>query len=181
MVPTSFCCNSYLETNIIDVKMPQKDSKRGVHLWLVLWKAYAALERHAARSIAELKLGYSDFAVLEALLHKGPTAVNAIGAKVNLTSGSISVAVDRLEQRGLVERRSDKEDRRARIVHLTPAGRGLIERAFACHAEAMESATSALSPDEREQAIALLRRLGRSAEIQNRPELNRARAGKRQS
>src|SRR5437660_12224509 len=106
--------------------MHQKDSTSGVHLWLVLWKTYAALQRHALESLADLGLGYSDFAILELLLHKGPTPVNTIGTKVNLTTGSISVAVDRLEQRGLVERRPDPEDRRARVVHLTAAGRKLI-------------------------------------------------------
>src|ERR1051326_4065991 len=135
--------------------MPQKDSTSGVHLWLVLWKAYAALERHALKSIAELGLGYSDFAILELLLHKGPTPVNTIGTKVNLTTGSTSVAVDRLEARSLVERRADPEDRRARVVHWTAAGRNLIGQAFACHAVAMERATSGLSEAERERAIAL--------------------------
>lgn len=36
--------------------------------------------------------------VLEALLHKGPLPVNALGEKVLLTSGSITTAVDRLER-----------------------------------------------------------------------------------
>jgi len=61
----------------------------------------------------------SDFAVLEALLHKGPLPVNEIGKKVLLTSGSITVAVDRLETKGLVERRAHGTDRQARMVHLT--------------------------------------------------------------
>lgn len=143
--------------------MSAKKTEAGVHLWLILWKAYAALQQHALRSIESLGLGYSGFAILELLLHKGPTPVNTIGAKVNLTSGSISVAVDRLEQRGLVERRADPGDRRARVVHLTPAGRQLIKQAFACHAGAMEQATSGLSAGERKQAIALLRKLGTSA------------------
>ena len=59
--------------------------------------------------------------------------VNAIGALVRLTSGSITAAVDRLERKGLVERRNDPEDRRARMVHLTEAGRKLIACAFADH------------------------------------------------
>jgi MarR family 2-MHQ and catechol resistance regulon transcriptional repressor len=110
-----------------------------------------------------LGLGLSGFAALEALLHKGPLPVNAIGAKVGLTSGSISVAVDRLVEKGLVERRGDSADRRTRLVHLTPKGRALIERAFAGHAEAMERATSGLTARERAQAIALLKKLGTAA------------------
>ena len=54
----------------------------------------------------------SDFAVLEALLHNGPLPVNESGKEVLLTSGSITVAVDRLETKGLVERRASGADRR---------------------------------------------------------------------
>jgi MarR family 2-MHQ and catechol resistance regulon transcriptional repressor len=135
----------------------------GVHLWLVLWKAFDALQEHALGNIASLGLGLSDFAILEVLLHKGSMAVNTIGSRVRLTSGSISVAIDRLEAKGLVERRNDPADRRARVVHLTKEGRKLIECAFAAHAAAMEEATSALSVQERVRAIALLKKLGTGA------------------
>jgi MarR family 2-MHQ and catechol resistance regulon transcriptional repressor len=132
----------------------------GLRLWLILWKAHDTLREHAERHIASLKLGFSDFAVLEVLLHKGPTPVNTIGELVNLTSGSITIAVDRLEKKGLVERRNDTSDRRARVVHLTPAGDKLIRCAFADHEAAMERATSGLTPEERAQATALLKKLG---------------------
>jgi MarR family 2-MHQ and catechol resistance regulon transcriptional repressor len=134
------------------------------HLWLLLWRAYDAVREHAARHIASLGLGFSDFAVLECLLHKGPLPVNTIGAKVRLTSGSITAAVDRLERKGMVERRNDPADRRARIVHLTADGRKAISSAFAEHESAMERASSALTPAERERAADLLRKLGLTAQ-----------------
>lgn len=136
----------------------------GIHLWLVLWKSSRALERHAIRNVEAAGLGRSDFGVLEALLHKGPLPVNILGAKVLLTSGSITTAVDRLEHQGLVKRGSHAVDRRARIVHLTPAGRKLVRRLFTGHQKAMEQAASALSPPERAVLIRLLRKLGRAAE-----------------
>jgi MarR family 2-MHQ and catechol resistance regulon transcriptional repressor len=135
-----------------------------VHLWLILWKAYDTLREHAERHIRSLGLGRSDFGVLEVLLHKGPMPVNAIGSVVRLTSGSITVAVDRLVRKGLVERRNDPEDRRARVVHLTAQGRKLIECAFADHEAAMERATSGLTPVERREAAALLKKLGLQAQ-----------------
>jgi len=144
----------------------------GVHLWLVLWKAYDALRAHAERHIESLGLGLSDFAVLEELLHKGPLPVNTIGSLIRLTSGSITAAVDRLENKHLVERRNDPGDRRARLVHLTPAGQELISRAFDDHEAAMEQATSGLSAGERVEAIELLRKLGRAAQ-----EMSEAKAG----
>src|SRR3989475_10489774 len=106
----------------------------GVHVFLVLWKAARALEAYAEKSISELEMCGSDFAVLEALLHKGPLPINEIGKKVLLTSGSITVAVDRLGTKGVVERRAHGTDRRARVVHLTKAGRKLIMRVYADHA-----------------------------------------------
>jgi MarR family 2-MHQ and catechol resistance regulon transcriptional repressor len=135
----------------------------GVHLWLVLWKAYQALLCHAERHIHSLGLGFSDFAVLEVLLHKGPAPVNRIGELVHLTSGSITAAIDRLERKSLVARGADPADRRARVVHLTEAGRTLIECAFRDHALAMETAASGLSAAERGAAVALLKKLGLSA------------------
>ena len=136
----------------------------GVHVFLVLWKAVRAAEGYAEKSIAELEMCGSDFAVLEALLHKGPLPVNEIGKKVLLTSGSITVAVDRLEKKGLVARRAHGTDRRARIVHLTNAGRKLITRIYADHAADMERLASAsLTRPERKTLIGLLKKIGYQA------------------
>ena len=133
----------------------------GVHLFLVLWKAARAVEDYGEKSISELKMCGSDFAVLEALLHKGPLPVNEIGKKILLTSGSITIAVDRLETKGLVQRRASGTDRRARIIHLTRDGRRLITRAYADHAADMERLVSAsLTKVERESLIRLLKKIG---------------------
>jgi len=136
----------------------------GVHVFLVLWKAARAVETYAENSIAESEMCGSDFAVLEALLHKGPLPINEIGKKVLLTSGSITVAVDRLESKGLVERCSSGTDRRARIVHLTKEGRELITRVYADHASDMERlAAASLNRAERETLIRLLKKIGYEA------------------
>ena len=136
----------------------------GVHVFLVLWKAARALHAYAEKSVSRLEMCGSDFAVLEALLHKGPLPVNEIGKKVLLTSGSITVAVDRLETKGLVERRAHGTDRRARIVHLTKEGRKLIARAYADHAADMERLASAsLTRAERKTLISLLKKIGYQA------------------
>src|SRR5882724_4925298 len=135
----------------------------GVHLWLVFMKAFQALIPHAAWSIKRTELGDSDFRVLEALLHKGPLPVNTIGPKVWLTSGSISVAVDRLARKALVKRRNT-DDRRVRLVELTAKGRALITKTFREHAAAMEEAASVLSTEERLMLLRLLNKLGKGGE-----------------
>jgi MarR family 2-MHQ and catechol resistance regulon transcriptional repressor len=135
----------------------------GIHLWLILWKAYEACRAHAFRSIEKLGFCYSDFAVLECLLHKGPLPVNTVGPKVSLTSGSITTAVDRLESRGLVERKDSKTDRRARIVSLTPEGRRLIKAHFEKHERDMEEIAKTLSEKERKTLTELLKKYGMAA------------------
>lgn len=142
----------------------------GVHVWLVIWKAAQAVEAYAKRSIGGSELCGSDFAVLEALLHKGALPVNEIGRKVLLTSGSITVAIDRLEAKGLVERRASAGDRRARIVHLTVEGRKLIKRAYAGHAADMERLASELSAGERATLIRLLKKIGYKAAAESKRE-----------
>ncbi len=135
-----------------------------VHTWVILWKAARSIESSARKNIDSLGLGLSDFAVLEVLLHKGPLPVNTIGAKIMLTSGSVTTAIDRLEKRGLVARGSDASDRRTRIVHLTSPGRKLIECAFAAHARGMEEIFSPLAAKDRATLVRLLKKVGQYAE-----------------
>jgi len=135
----------------------------GTHLWLVLMKAHRTLERLATRSIELSEVGLSDFAVMEMLLHKGPQPVNEIGRRVELTSGAITTAVDRLESRGLVTREAHPSDRRARIVRLTVTGEAQAAKIFAGHKAAMDLAASGLSKTERATLIELLKKVGTSA------------------
>src|SRR6266446_6863458 len=121
----------------------------GTHLWLVMMKAHRALERLAIQSIESSEVGLSDFAVMEMLLHKGPQPVNQIGRRVELTSGAITTAVDRLESLGLVTREAHPSDRRARIVRLTTAGKKQAAKIFARHKTVMNLAASGLSRTER--------------------------------
>jgi len=170
--------DSHLYFKYLGIKVNRKASRKevavakleslsggsGVHVFLVLWKAARAVEAYAEKSITDLEMCGSDFAVLEALLHKGPLPVNEIGKKILLTSGSITVAVDRLEKRELVERRAHGTDRRARIVHLTKEGRKLITRAYAQHAADMERlALASLTVTERATLIRLLKKIGYKA------------------
>ena len=134
----------------------------GVHVWLVLAKAFHALRAQAEQSLnlSRAGLGNSDFRVLEVLLHKGPLPVNTIGPKVWLTPGSISVAVDRLEKKALVKRKYT-DDRRVRLVELTAKGRALITKTFREHATAMEEVAGVLSKEERLILLRLLKKLGK--------------------
>jgi MarR family 2-MHQ and catechol resistance regulon transcriptional repressor len=133
------------------------------HVWLVMMKAMRALTRYAAAGIEETGLGLSDFGVLEILLHKGPLPVNTIGPIVDLTPGSISIAVDRLVAKGLVSRVESSEDRRVRIVALTPRGNALIDSAFRKHSGQMRRVFSELTPEELRVLEEALKKAGKRA------------------
>jgi MarR family transcriptional regulator, 2-MHQ and catechol-resistance regulon repressor len=133
------------------------------HVWLVMLKAMRALTRYATAGIDETGLGLSDFGVLELLLHEGPLPVNTIGPIVDLTPGSISIAVDRLVGKGLVTRVESAEDRRVRIVALTSRGKELIVSAFRKHSAQMKRVLSELSAEELRSLEVALKRLGKRA------------------
>ncbi len=143
---------------------PSQPIPSGVHVWLIWIKAAQAVGRINAAMLHRSGLGESEFRVLEVLLHKGALPVNVIGPKVELTCGSISVAVDRLHGRGLVTRTEDPADRRVRMVDLTCQGRRLIEGVFGRHAADMEEVMRALPAEERVQLERLLRKVGRHAQ-----------------
>lgn len=129
-------------------------------LWWVIARSHHALRLLAERSIANTGLCLTDFAALEALLHKGPLTISEIQDKVMLASGSMTAAVDRLEKLGLVVRKSTAKDRRARVVQLTSEGKRVATASFDKHADDLESLVSVLSDKEKRQLYESLKKLG---------------------
>lgn len=141
-----------------------KKNTSGPQLFLSFWKTSRAVMRVDQQSIAALGFkSLSDFAVLEVLMHLGPLPVNTIGAKILLTSGSITSAVQRLEKQGQVIRVRGEGDARVVMVHLTAKGREEIECAFAAHAKALDGLFGVLDADEKTQLMKMLKKIRRHA------------------
>jgi MarR family 2-MHQ and catechol resistance regulon transcriptional repressor len=122
------------------------------------------------RQVAGEGLGLGDFMVLEVLLHKGPLTMSAIAEKVLLANASMTSAIDRLEKKDLVVRKNSREDRRVRLVELTPTGKKLIAGIYRRHERELESLMSGLSAAERESLHGGLKKLGLAAEAaENKP------------
>lgn len=131
----------------------------GTRTFTNLWRAYRVLLAQSEESKKKIGLCESDFRVLEALLQRGPQRINVLGEQIDLTTGSITTAIDRLESKWLAVRKLDPKDKRVRVVELTPKGRKIIEQASTEHAKTMENALRRLSRSERLQLIKLLQRL----------------------
>jgi MarR family 2-MHQ and catechol resistance regulon transcriptional repressor len=141
-----------------------KTSRDPVHCWLVLLKAFQAASKYLYAGLAETGIDDTDFRILEVLLNKGPLPVNSIGPKVFLTPGSISTAVDRLLDRGLVSRVESPEDRRVRIVSLTKKGKELIVPIFRKHAAEIAKVFADASPKELRSLETILKKIGKRAQ-----------------
>ena len=115
------------------------------------------------QGLEEMRISDTDFRVLEALLHKGPLPVNMIGPKVHLTPGSISVAVDRLLEKGLVSRAESLDDRRVRIVALTKAGKAIIVPIFCKHAAEIGKVFADTKTKELQIFESVLKKMGKRA------------------
>ena len=129
-------------------------------LWVVLARCQRAMALLVERWIGEAGLSTSDFQLLETLLHKGPLTIAEIQKKVLLATGSMTVAVDRVEKKGLVNRTATPGDRRARRLVLTEKGSQLADALYKAHAEQLETAMSALDDAEIRELYRLLKKLG---------------------
>ena len=148
--------------------MKKRSAVTPTGLWTVLAKCHHALRLVVECSIDGTGLVLSDFMVLEALLHKGPLTITEIQDKVLLATGSMTAAVDRVERKGFVVRTTTEQDRRAKVLELTRAGRTVIEAAYAQHAEDLAEVMSVLTKTEKEEFYGLAKKLGRrAAEIQD--------------
>ena len=143
----------------------QAESVSAARLWLVLARAYGSMVNYIEGSIVAQGLGISDFMVLEVLLHKGPLTISAIGEKVLLASASMTSAIDRLEKRGLVRRKTCDSDRRIRFVELTDCGKAFIEEIYARHEKDLEAVISQLSEEERRAIYDGLKKIGLAAKV----------------
>jgi MarR family 2-MHQ and catechol resistance regulon transcriptional repressor len=141
----------------------RRKPSEAIHAWLIMLKAWQSMTRYASPTLLEEGLGESDFRVLEVLLHKGPMPVNAIGPKVDLNPGSVSVAVDRLYNKGFVSRVESDQDRRVRTVSLTEKGRQMFLPIFRRHAALIKHAFRDVSPQELQQLEAVLKKIGKRA------------------
>lgn len=133
-------------------------------LLVVLSRSYNWVSAHTNRDIRRHGLNPTEFGVLELLYHKGPQPLQQIGEKILISSGNITYVVDKLEKKQLLIRKPCAEDRRVIYAELTEKGSQFLADIFPSHRQAIEKAVSGLAPDEKRQAIQLLKKLGRAAQ-----------------
>jgi DNA-binding MarR family transcriptional regulator len=113
-------------------------------------------------TFAEHGLNGADFealVTLRRLERPGGVSQRQLMRELHLTSGTVSVRVERLSDQGLVTRSPDRRDRRNSLVSLTDKGQALFDRVTPAHLSTEHRLLAALSPQQREQLVTLLRQL----------------------
>ena len=145
-----------------DLSMATEESKQSLKLYIVLSRAHKAITETTNQFIQQQGVNPTEFGVLELLYHKGSQTLQQIGQKILLASGSITYVVDKLENRGYLVRNSCPNDRRVTYAEITDTGKAFMEEVFPLHEARMHELMDVLTPEEKECAIELLKKLGLS-------------------
>jgi MarR family 2-MHQ and catechol resistance regulon transcriptional repressor len=155
-----------MEKTIAD--QPSSNEELSLKLMVVLSKAYKVVMDRAVKDMKNFGLSATEFMIMELLYHKGRFPLQQIGGKVLITSGSITYNIDKLENKGLLERVPCPDDRRVTYAEITPHGEEWFGNIFPDHAKAIESTMQGLTVEDKKSAIELLKKLGLHAEDADR-------------
>lgn len=150
-------------TNVEELPMASPsdgDLAVAAQAFVKLLRAASSVSSRVHQHLAEERLTESQFGVLEALLHFGPLSQRDLSEKILKTSGNITMVVDNLQKRGLVQRERAEADRRVVMVQLTPEGHGIIQRAYPRQIEAICRELSPLSNKEQRELGDLCKKIG---------------------
>ncbi|MBM6613952.1 MarR family transcriptional regulator [Desemzia sp. RIT804] len=133
----------------------------------VMLRAAQSLQDVMKQDMVKYGLNPTEFAVLELLYSKGEQKIQHIGKKILLSSSSMTYVIDKLEQKGHIERKPCATDRRVIFAHITDKGKAFMEEAFPLHEEMITDLFSVLSSEEVETLIPLVKKVGLTAAEQS--------------
>jgi len=137
---------------------------RALKAFVVLMKASKTLQEVVKKDIADHGMKTSDFAVLEALYHKGRQTIKQISEAVLINTGSITYVIDKLEKNDLLRRTNCKEDRRVIFIEITDKGKQLMDEIFPKHQAKIEEIFSDIPEEDVRILIESLKTAGKKAE-----------------
>lgn len=127
--------------------------------WVRLMRVFQKMDRRAAEEMKQWSLSVSRFDVLNHAGVRDGRTQQELADTLLVTKGNICQLLDGLEADGLLYRRRSG---RTNHIYLTDEGRNLREQSVAIHEDRVEDDMSALTPDEQQTLLNLLRKLDRS-------------------
>lgn len=126
-------------------------------------RAAIVLRKDFERELGPLGLKVLDYSLMVLVASNPEVNQKQLGEALDVSAPNMAITIDRLVERGWVERVRSTQDRRAMIIHLTPAGRELVKRAQKIAATMEEGTLAVLSPAERALLVELLLKVGLGA------------------
>jgi MarR family transcriptional regulator, 2-MHQ and catechol-resistance regulon repressor len=136
--------------------------------WLHMVRAYNKIHHHAMDQLKCSNMSPARFDVLAQLSVAPGISQQELSDRLRVTKGNTTTLLDKMTAQGLVERRSDPEDRRSYRLYLTEEGQQLAETLIPSHEDFIQEHMSALSDKEQRALLALVRDLDRSLESHER-------------
>jgi len=132
--------------------------------FVVLMKASRTLQAVIKKDIGSHGMRTSDFAILEALYHKGRQTIRQISEAVLINTGSITYVIDKLENKNLLERSNCSKDRRVVYIQLTEKGKSLMDDIFPKHQKVIEELFDEVTESDKQILIETLKRVGKKGD-----------------
>jgi MarR family 2-MHQ and catechol resistance regulon transcriptional repressor len=104
-----------------------KKTADALNSYIKLIRSAESLSSKINLELSDYGLTESQFGVLDSLFHLGPMKQKEIGKKILKSGGNITMVINNLEKRGLVQRKKGEKDKRQFIIHLTPKGKNTIQ------------------------------------------------------
>ncbi|MEA2575624.1 MAG: hypothetical protein QOH93_2922 [Chloroflexia bacterium] len=127
--------------------------------WLQLVRVYEKLQHHASSHLEDYDLTPAQYDVLAQLSDAPGMTQQALAERLMVTKGNVCGLIDRMSERGFVQRRADPEDRRANLLFVTERGRDIAEKAIPAYAQFVRDHLAVLDADEQRTLETLLQKL----------------------
>ena len=141
-----------------------KKIKEALNSYIKLIRSAESLSSKINLELSEYSLTESQFGVLDALLHLGPMKHKEIGKKILKSGGNITMVINNLERRELVQRKRGEKDKRQFIIHLTSKGKSKIQEVLPPIVKKIRKHFDILNKDEQRE----LQRLSKIIGLQKR-------------
>ena len=135
-------------------------AKTELKILIGLHRAVNYLDRQSAKIFSEHDLTMGQFAVLEALYHKGAMTIGQVQEKILSSSGTIPLIINTLEKKGYLTRQADDQDKRRCILQITDRGQALIAQVYPRNEAKIIEMMALWTDEEKEQLAVLLKKFG---------------------
>ena len=137
-----------------------KKEVRALDTYIKLIRAADTLSSSIKLNLIGAGLTESQFNALDALYHLGPLTQKQLGKKLLKSGGNITMVIDNLEKRNLVNRRRGEKDRRVFFIDLTLRGKQQVENILPEQVSRLKNEMSTLSKGEQNELQRLCKKLG---------------------